>query len=259
MYSGYSSISEIYDKINAEVDYRAWADYFEECFDRFLPSRPGLILDLACGTGSMTLELASRGYDMIGADGSDAMLTRALDNAYDRGISDVLFIHQDMQSFELYGTVGAITCCLDSINYLTDKEDLIKCFSSVHNYLDPDGLFLFDVNTPYKFENVYSDNSYIHEVYDEELSLNCYCGWQNEFDRNTGLCNFYLSVFTEKNGVYTREDEVQTERAYDMSEIKDALTKCSFELIGLYSGYGFEEICDTTERWHFVARAKKNV
>ena len=258
MYSGYNSISEIYDKINAEVDYKSWADYFEKCFEKYLSSKPELILDLACGTGSMTLELASRGYDMIGVDGSDAMLTRAYDNAYDREISGVLFIRQDMRAFELYGTVGAISCCLDSINYLTEYDDVLKCFKCVHNYLDPDGLFLFDMNTPYKFENIYADNSYIHEVTDEEYGINYYCGWQNEYDHDTHLCNFYLSVFTEEeNGKFSREDEIQTERCYSLDEVKALLTDAGFEIIGVFNDTNFSPVDEKTQRWHFVTRAKK--
>lgn len=258
MYSGYGSISEIYDKINAEVDYKSWADYFEVCFKRFLTKKPELILDLACGTGSMTLELAARGYDMIGADGSDSMLMKAMDNAYDKNISDVLFIRQDMRDFELYGTVGAVTCCLDSINYLVNDEDIVKCFKCVHNYLDPDGLFLFDINTPYKFEKIYSDNAYIHEIYDDESAINYFCGWQNEYDNDTKLCTFYLSVFTEnENGTYNREDEVQTEKCYSLDSIKNHLKICGFELLGVFADFDFNKPTDTSERWHIVARAKK--
>ena len=154
----YGAISDIYDKINSEIDYSKWADFFEKCFDKFLNCRPELVLDLACGTGSMTLELAKRGYDMIGIDSSSDMLNVALDRKYDMELPrDVLFLLQDMTSFELYGTVGAITCCLDSVNYLVDDGDLERCFRLVHNYLDPDGLFLFDVNSPYKFENIYGE------------------------------------------------------------------------------------------------------
>ncbi len=258
MYSGYNSISDIYDKINAEVDYKTWADYFERCFHKYLDKKPELILDLACGTGSMTLELASRGYDMIGADGSDSMLVKAMDNAYDREIEGVLFIRQDMRNFELYGTVGAVTCCLDSINYLTEDEDIVKCFKCVHNYLDPDGLFLFDLNTPYKFENIYSDNSYIHEICDDEANISYFCGWQNDYNRETALCNFYLSVFTEnQDGSYCREDEVQTEKCYSLDAIKNHLKNCGFEFIGVFEDFDFNSPSDIAERWHIVARAKK--
>ena len=154
-YDGYSAIARVYDRLNKDIDYKKWADFFEECFSRFLCQKPEIILDLACGTGRMTRELASRGYDMIGVDGSADMLGEA----YASGGEGILYLMQDMRDLELYGTVGATVCCLDSLNYLLKDEDLLKTFSLVHNYSDPDGLFIFDMNTPYKFENIYSDNS----------------------------------------------------------------------------------------------------
>ena len=257
MYSDYDAISSVYDSINAEIDYVKWADFFEVCFEKFMNEKPSLILDLACGTGQMTFELHKRGYDMIGADASEEMLYKAYDKAYDREINDILFIKQDMRDFELYGTVGAITCCLDSINYLTTVQDLEKCFATAHNYLDPDGLFLFDVNTPYKFENIYGNNSYIFEDTDS-YGQTAYCGWQNEYDRESSLCNFYLTVFSKnENGDYTRNDDEQTERCYTMEELKTSLEKCGFEVIGFYGDLNFAEPDSKCERWYIVARAKK--
>ncbi|MBP3376285.1 MAG: class I SAM-dependent methyltransferase [Clostridia bacterium] len=258
MYSSYDAIASVYDSINAEIDYKSWADFIESCFVKYLNEKPSLLLDLACGTGRMTFELHRRGYDMIGADASEEMLYKACDKAYDEEISDILFIKQDMRNFELYGTVGAITCCLDSINYLTSIEDLEKCFACVHNYLDPDGLFIFDVNTPYKFENIYGNNHYIFEDTDSD-GRTAYCGWQNEYDKETRLCNFYLSVFTEdEDGRFTRSDEEQTERCYTRKELESILTKCRFEILGFFGGFDFAEPGDNCERWYIVARAKKN-
>ena len=253
----YDSIASVYDNINSEINYSAWADFIENCFNRFLPSKPELVLDLACGTGSMTLELAARGYDMIGADFSEDMLAAAYDKAYDRNVSKILFLKQDMRAFELYGTVGAICCCLDSMNYLTADGDLEKCLGCVHNYLDPDGLFIFDVNTPHKFKNIYGNNHYIFEDNDSYGNV-AFCGWQNEYDEETNLCNFYLSVFTEdEKGKYTRADEVQTERCYSKNELVYALERSGFELIGFYGDWEFGEPTDSCERWYIVARAKK--
>ena len=253
----YDSIASVYDNINAEIDYSAWADFIENCFKKYLPKKPQLVLDLACGTGSMTFELHSRGYDMIGADLSDDMLTEALDKAYDRNIKGILFLKQDMRSFELYGTVGAICSCLDSVNYLTADGDIEKCFKCAHNYLDPDGLFIFDVNTPYKFKNVYGNNHYIFEDTDS-LGRNAYCGWQNEYDEETDLCNFYLTVFTEEeDGRFSRADEVQTERCYSMEYLKNSLTNCGFETIGFFGDFNFNEPGSDCERWYIVAKAKK--
>ena len=162
-HEAYHAISAFYDRVNADIDYDAWADYIEDNFRRHLEKRPELLLDLACGTGSMTLTLAERGYDMIGVDGSAEMLNIAMSRAREAGQGEILYLLQDMRAFELYGTVGAVTCCLDSVNYLTEEGDLRACFATVHNYLDPDGLFFFDVNTPYKFETVYGENSYLFD------------------------------------------------------------------------------------------------
>lgn len=247
---GYSAIFDIYDKLNADINYEAWADFVEANFDRYLEERPELVLDLACGTGSMTLALAKRGYDMIGVDGSEEMLGVAFERGMGAGC---LFLLQDMRSFELYGTVGAVTCCLDSVNYLVDDGDLEQCFATVHNYLDPNGLFLFDMNTPYKFENVYADNAYILE------DGSSYCGWQNAYDRETRICDFYLSVFHEKDGVYVRADEEQRERCYSFAEIAEALRKTGFELLSVSDDFSFSEPRETSERWYFAARCIKEV
>lgn len=253
-YEGYEAIAAVYDKLNAEVDYKTWADFFEKCFDKYLKSRPELVLDLACGTGRMTRELAARGYDMIGVDGSEDMLSEAM-YSYER--DGILYLLQDMREFELYGTVGAIVCCLDSINYLLTEEDLRATFDKVHNYLDPDGLFIFDVNSPHKFKNVYGDNAYILEDEDEEGRA-VFCGWQNSFDGDSGICDFYLSIFEEdEDGAYVRSDEHQRERCYSLDTLKNTLEKTGMEFVGVFSDFDFGKIKDTDERWYIVARAKK--
>lgn len=260
---GYDAIAKVYDKLNADIDYSAWADFVEKCFQKFLPEKPELVLDLACGTGSMTIPLADRGYDMIGVDGSENMLAEAFMRG--NGRSDILWLLQDMRAFELYGTVGAVTCCLDSLNYLLEDGDLQKCFATVHNYLDPDGLFLFDMNTPYKFRHTYGDNAYILEdelVWDERLDTEeraaVFCGWQNHFDPDTRICDFYLSLFEElENGSYRRADEHQRERCYEMEEILSALKAANLELLGVWSDFAFTAPDEKTERWYFCARAIK--
>jgi SAM-dependent methyltransferase len=257
--NSYTAIARVYDKLNKEIDYHSWADFFEECFDRYLKARPSLILDLACGTGSMTLELASRGYDMIGIDGSEDMLSEAF--MRNEGRFPILFLQQDMRSFELYGTVGAVTCCLDSLNYLPSLSDLEQCFSTVHNYLDPDGLFLFDMNTPYKFEHIYANNAYVLEdeiVYGENDTGMVYCGWQNFYHPETGVCEFELSLFEElPNGTYRRSDEQQTEYCYSLQDIQNALKKSGMEFLGVWSDYHFSSTEQETPRWYFAARAIK--
>lgn len=265
MTEGYNVIAEVYDRLNAEIDYVKWADFVEEAFDKFLTKRPELVLDLACGTGIMTRELAMRGYDMIGADGSAEMLSVAADRAYinvgteDEARLPILYLLQDMRSFELYGTVGAVTCCLDSINYLTENADVEKCFSLVHNYLDPNGLFLFDVNSPYKFENIYGDNAYILENEngaDGENSV--FCAWQNRYDRETCICDFYLTLFSEDaDGRYIRQEETQRERMYKPCELEEMLRKTGFDVLGFYGDMSFGDVKSDTERIYIAARALK--
>jgi len=254
----YDAIAHIYDKINKDIDYASWADFCERAFGRYLKDKPEIVLDLACGTGSMTVELAKRGYDMIGVDISEDMLNEAYTRSIGAGI---LYLCQDMRSFELYGTVGAAVCCLDSMNYLLTEDDLLKCFKTLHNYLDPDGLLLFDVNTPYKFAHIYSDNAYILEdeidYGDGELSA-VFCGWQNSFDEESGICDFYLTVFDEnEDGTYTRTEEHQRERCYDLDTIKNNLTLAGFEFLGCFGDFDFSAPNDTAERWYIAARAKK--
>ncbi len=262
---GYSAIARVYDRLNAEIDYVGWADFLEKCFNRYLAKRPELVLDLACGTGSMTLELARRGYDMIGVDGSSDMLSEAFNRA--SGSPHILFLQQDMRAFELYGTVGAVTCCLDSLNYLLTKEDLLACFRTVHNYLDPDGLFLFDMNTPYKFEHIYGQCAYVLEdelVWDEgresEERAAIFCGWQNCYDPKTRVCDFDLSIFEELlNGEYRRSDEHQRERCYELDDVLSALEQAELEFLGVWSDFKFSATSENTERWYFAARAKKSI
>ncbi len=247
--SGYGAIARVYDRLNADIDYEKWADDIVRAFDRFLPGRPELVLDLACGTGRMTYPLAERGFDMIGVDISADMLMRARSRLAD---ARILWLLQDMRAFELYGTVGAVVCCLDAVNCLTAAGDLEKCFATVHNYLDPDGLFLFDVNSPYKFENTFADNAYVLE--DDGV----YCGWQNYYDREKKICDFYLSVFErKKDGAYIRHDELQRERCYSERQLKNALLAAGFELLGIFGNSDMSDRAEDSERWYIAARAKK--
>ena len=247
----YTSIAELYDKLNSDVDYKALADFLLEKTRNYLSKEPSLLLDLACGTGKLTSELARRGYDMTGIDLSYDMLSIASDRAREAGL-DILFLCQDMSEFELYGTVDAVYSCFDSLNYLTDYEDLKRCFSLVHNYLDPDGIFIFDMNTVYKFENTYADNSYVLEA------DGIFCSWQNFYDKKSSLCDFYLNFFTEKsNGDYERTSETQTERAYSEKEILDALKSARLELIKVLGEDKSSAPSDTDGRRFYIARAKK--
>lgn len=251
--SGYGPLANVYDRLNSDIDYKSWADFIEACFIKFAHNRPEIILDLGCGTGRMTYEMVSRGYDMIGVDNSTEMLSVAVERR--EKSENPLFLLQDMRSFELYGSVGAVISCLDSINYLTDDGDLHRCLFNVVNYLEPGGVFLFDINTPYKFEHIFGNNSYILEDEDDKDNSCIYCGWQNFYNTETRLCDFYLTIFEEtEDGKYSRSDEQQTERCYTMQEICESLAEVGLEFCGVWGDINFGNIKEDSERWYIVAR-----
>ena len=153
----YGRFAGIYDVFMDNVNYREWADYIIETLAQD-GIRDGLVLELGCGTGTVTEMLADAGYDMIGIDNSEEMLAEAMEKRAESG-HDILYLLQDMQDFELYGTVRAVISVCDSMNYLTDEEDLEYLFALVNNYLDPGGLFIFDMNTVHKYRDVIGDTT----------------------------------------------------------------------------------------------------
>ncbi|MBQ5389446.1 MAG: class I SAM-dependent methyltransferase, partial [Clostridia bacterium] len=246
----YSALSAVYDALNAEIDYGAWAAYIDRKIKAHSDIPVSLVLDLCCGTGQMTLALDALGYDMTGVDLSPDMLQIARDKAEAAGRKEnILFLCQDMCDFELYGTVQAVVSCLDSLNHLDGKEDLAQVFSLVHNYLEPGGLFCFDLNSPYKFENIYGTNAYILE--DEGI----YCGWQNFYDPESRICEFCTSVFTEnEDGSYTRRDDFEREYCFTQKEVEKLLAKCGFALVSVDGDIEGREVERDTERLYFTAK-----
>ena len=250
----YDLIAPLYDKVNGDVDYSRWADFIETIIRREYRGDEGsLVLDLGCGTGRMTLELAKRGYDMTGVDYSVEMLDIARQNAYELGLSDkILWLCQDVRELELYGTVGITVSCLDTVNHLTSPSDLSRTFALVHNYLSPDGIFIFDINGRHKFETAYANESYVIE--DE----GAFCVWQNFYNERTRICDFYITLFEEnEDGSYDRYDEEQRERMYTLRSIKKLLSDNGFELIGAYSDFDFTPGDDSCDRIYVAARCIK--
>ena len=240
----YSCLAECYDLLSS-ADYRGYSSFIAELFRENGIPDGALVLDLACGTGGITLPLSEMGYDMIGVDLSPEMLDIARKKDRD---GKVLWLNQDICDFELYGTVGGIVCCLDSINYLLRTDDIKKCFSLAANYLDPNGLLIFDINSPYKFRNIYGDRHYILE------QGNTFLGWRNHFNEKSKLCDFYLTIFSRQRGVITRRDEIQTERMWAPATVRRLIRESGLSLIGEYGGFDRSPVSDTTERIFFVCR-----
>ena len=250
MTDNYSALSAVYDALNAEIDYGAWAAYLDRKIKAHSDIPVTLVLDLCCGTGQMTMALDALGYDMTGVDLSPEMLQIAKGKAEAKGRAEnILFLCQDMCDFELYGTVQAVVSCLDSLNHVDGKEDLEQVFSLVHTYLEPGGVFCFDLNSPYKFKHIYGTNAYILE--DEGIL----CGWQNFYDPESRICEFCTSVFTENaDGSYTRRDDFEREYCVTRREVERLLKKCGFELICVDGGIGGEPVERDTERLYFTAK-----
>jgi len=241
----YVDFAYIYDKLTYDVRYDETASFIEEIFEKFSDEKPSLVCDLACGTGTMCLKLNEKGYDMIGIDFSENMLDVALNKSEGKNI---LYLNQDICDFELYGTVDAFLCLLDSINHITDEKQLKKMFSLVHNYLNPEGLFIFDINTKYKFENVLSDNIFTYD------SDEIYYVWENEYRKDEKLCDFYLTFFVGENDVYKRIDEYHVERCYEEDELEKMIKNSGFQVVAKYGEGTFEKPQKTSERIFYILK-----
>lgn len=241
----YQAFAACYDRLTADIDYPARAVYF----DRLLAAhggKKGILLDLGCGTGSLSEALAALGYDVIGADSSEEMLTVAANKKYASG-HDILYLCQPMQALKLYGRVDACVCALDSINHLLSPKDVEKTFSRVAHYLESGGLFVFDVNSLYKHEQILAGNTF---VYDYE---SVYCVWQNSECEN-GRVDYQLDLFTpDAQGRYHRETEEFSEQFYSREVLTACLEKAGMQLVAVYAGDTFDPPTDTTERLVYLA------
>jgi len=178
---------------------RKWADYIEKIWDEY-DAKPKLVVDLACGSGRVTRELAKRGRDMIGVDSSTEMLSEARRKKSPKD-ARILYLCQDMRELDLYGTSDSIVCLCDSINYIVDRGDLSRVFGLVRTFLNPGGIFVFDINSVYKYERVLKNNSF-SGVYDDAAYI-----WENNYDKKTGLNEYYVTFFVKFGDKYERFDE----------------------------------------------------
>lgn len=243
----YEGFAEVYDTFMQDTPYDEWTSYIERIWEHF-GLKPKLVCDLACGTGSITTRLAKRGYDMIGIDLSSAMLTKAREKSPE----GVLYLNQDMREFELFGTVDSIVCICDSINYITEKEDLLQVFKLVNNYLDPKGLFIFDLNTIHKFRNILADNCFC-----ETTESSAYT-WENYYDEAERINEFYTNFFVAdpESGMYHRYEEYHYEKGYTIEEITSLIEQSGLEFLGVYDELTLTPPSEDSSRIYFVAREK---
>ena len=247
----YTSFASVYDTFMDNVPYGEWGTYIHSLLCRY-GVKDGLVLDLGCGTGTMTEILAGYGYDMIGVDNSGDMLELAMEKRLASG-HDILYLLQDMREFELYGTVRAVVSVCDSVNYITEPEELAEVFRLVNNYLDPGGLFLFDFNTEYKYREVMGDCTIAEDRGD------CSFIWDNCYYEEEKINEYDLTLFiregSDDNGaLYRKYRETHFQRGYTLEEVRELLSSAGLVFQAAYDMDTGEAAWEKSERICVIAR-----
>ena len=244
--ASYEFLAQGYDELTRDVDYARWADYIEKHFARL--DRPvHTVLDLACGTGSLTLELARRGYALTGVDLSPDMLSVAEEKC--RELEEPpFFLCQGMERLRVPARVDACVCCLDSVNYVLRPAALARAFARVYEALEPGGLFLFDADTPEKLSAM-DGQVFLDETEDT------YCVWRGEYSAKRRVCSFGMDVFRlEKGGLWRRGGELHQEYAYTMDELEGFLRAAGFGRVKQYGELRLRAPAEGEQRVFFTAR-----
>ena len=246
----YTSFASVYDTFMDNIPYEEWAEYLVDLLNEYGIS-DGLVLDLGCGTGNMTELLATTGYDMIGVDNAEEMLEIAMEKREKSG-HDILYLLQDMREFELFGTVRAIVSVCDSINYITEKEDLLEVFRLANNYLDPKGIFIFDFNTVYKYREVLGNQTIAEDRED------CSFIWDNYYYEDEQINEYELSLFIKEQNsdLYRKYQEMHYQKAYDLETIKGLVEESGLEYITAFDAFTRNKPTEISERVYVVARER---
>ena len=267
MAEAYTDFADVYDELMDDVPYEAWKDRIAwliqeygvsqrvsgeektlESLEDALASERDLIVDLGCGTGTLTELLAKDGFDCIGVDNSEAMLAKAMEKKEESG-SEILYLLQDMRELSLYSTVGTVVSVCDSLNYLLEEEELLQVFSLVNNYLYPRGLFIFDFNTDYKYREVIGD------AVIAENREDCSFIWENFYDPEEGINEYDLTMFLRREGeLFERVSETHLQRGYEPAEVEELLKQAGLEVVLMKDADTDGEVTETTERVYAVAR-----
>lgn len=244
----YTSFAQVYDLFMDNIPYEEWASYVKELLAE-QGVEQGLVLDLGCGTGSLTELLAEAGYDMIGVDCSEDMLEMALEKR-ERSGQDILYLLQDMREFELYGTVRAVVSICDSMNYLLEYEDLVQVMRLANNYLDPGGVFIFDLNTEYKYRELMGDSTFA-EAREESSFI-----WENFYDQEERVNEYALTLFIKEGELYRRFEETHYQKCYSLEEIGQAAQEAGMEFVAAYDAFTHDAPKDESERIYVVLKER---
>lgn len=245
---GYHSFSYFYDSLTQNISYEKRAEYFDMLIKKH-GGKKNLLLDLACGTGSLSEEMSKMGYDVVGIDSSEEMLNTAIEKKLESGLN-IQYLCQNMTRLDMFGTIDVTICALDSLNHLPNLNAIDQAVQKVSLFCEPKGLFIFDINTPYKHKNVLGNNTF---VYDME---NVYCIWQNTYHaQKDNRVDMALEFFErQENGLYARFDDEFSEIAFDEAVIDGILMKCGFEIAGKYDYDSFDPPKKDSEKLVYVAR-----
>lgn len=240
----YTGFAQVYDLFMDNVPYEEWGVYLTGLLQEYGVT-DGIVLDLGCGTGKITRLLKARGYDMIGVDSSGEMLGAAMEQETE----GILYLCQDMRKIELYGTVAAVVSICDSINYILEEDELREVFALVNNYLDPGGMFVFDLNTRYKYETVLGD-TVICENREEGSFI-----WENYYHETEQVNEYDLTFFVREEGeLYRKYQETHYQRGYDLGDVKRLLQEAGLEFVAAYDAFTREAPRQDSQRIYIIAR-----
>ncbi len=245
--SDYGDFARFYNKFTLNVDYPARARYFDTVIQKYNPGAE-ILLDLACGTGTLSFELEPFGYDIVAIDNSYEMLSVAMENKMELQ-SNIQFLCQEMSELDLFGTIDATVCALDSINHITDEEEVKDIFKKVSLFSNRGAVFVFDVNTVYKHQEILANNCFIYENKDT------FCAWQNSLDKDGVTVDISLDFFdkSENNGFYSRYSSDFSEKAYEIDDLKSWLTEAGFTVKAVFDEDSFLPLRKDTQRAIIVA------
>lgn len=249
MSEAYSDFASVYDELMDNIPYEEWFDYLRGLLKEYNIDA-GIVAELGCGTGSITELMAKAGYDMIGIDNSTSMLDIANEKKATNNSSS-LYLCQDMREFELYGTVAAVISLCDSINYITESEELLQVFKLVNNYLDPKGIFIFDFHPRYYYKEIVADST-IAEDRDDISFI-----WDNYYNEEDNINELYLSLFLKEKGsndLYRKHEEAHYQKGYTLAEIKELIELSGLEFLQAYDAFAHQEATEECERIYIIAR-----
>ena len=246
--NAYRNLAASYDRLTNDVDYEATVEFYMEILRRE-GVQPRSVVDLACGTGSVTAILARMGYPVLGVDMSEEMLTEAMGKVMDME-NPPRFVCQKLQELRLPRAVDMAVCALDSLDYITDPADCKEAIRRVYKALNPGGIFIFDVNTPEKLRAM-DGQVFLDE--DDDV----YCVWRGEFDEETNICTYWMDLFQRQGKVWNRSYEEHREYAYSEAQLRGYLKAAGFTHIEVYADRKFEAPQAGEQRIYFKARKGK--